>query len=54
MLVGQIGDIADVAFGRLRELLRGGIAVDEFEDPTGGNVLEEESQLGKGKCEQMM
>ena len=33
---------------------RGGIAVDEFEDPAGGEVLDEQGEFGEGQGEEMM
>ncbi len=37
--VGQIRDIGEVCWGCLGEALGGGEAVDEFEDPSGGEVF---------------
>ncbi len=32
----------------------GGVAVDEFEDPAGGEVLDEQGQFGEGQGEQVV
>ena len=32
----------------------GGIAVDEFEDPAGGDVLDEQGEFGEGQGEQVV
>ncbi len=37
--VGQIRDIGEFCWGCLGEALGGGEAVDEFEDPSGGEVF---------------
>ena len=54
MLVGQVGNGGEVRGRRGGEELGGGIALDEFEDPADGDVLDEECQFGKGQGEQLM
>ena len=52
--VGQIRDIGEVCRHRFREAWGGGEAVDEFEDPSGGEVLGEEGEFGEGEGEEVV
>ena len=52
--VGQIRDIGEVCWGCLGEEWRGGIAVDEFEHPAGGEVLDDQGEFGKGQSQELV
>jgi len=50
----QIGNIAQVGFGGGGESSRGGVAAEQFEYPTGAEILDEDGQFGKGTDEELM
>ncbi len=52
--VRQVRDIGEVGGRCLGEAWGGGEAVDEFEDPCGGEVLGEEGEFGEGEGEQVV
>ena len=52
--LGQVGDVGQVAVGSGGEELGGGKAMDQFEHPAGGDVLDQQAQFGKGQVQQMM
>ena len=52
--VGQIRDIGEVCWRCLGEAWGGGEAVDEFEDPPGGEVLGQQGEFGEGEGEEVV
>ena len=55
VLVGQIGDLREVVCGvAAARQWGGGVAVDEFEDPAGGEVLDEQGEFGEGQGEEVV
>jgi hypothetical protein len=54
VLLLQIGNSAEIVGGRLREPRRRGVAAQKFENPTGGEVMDDERQFGKGQGRQMV
>ncbi len=54
VFIGQISDLREVCRRRGGQQRRGGIAVDEFENPLGREVFGEQGQFGEGQGEQVM
>ena len=54
VLVGQVGDVGRGRRGGRARQLGGGIAVEQFEDPAEGDVLDEQGQFGKGQRQEMV
>lgn len=52
--VRQVGDVLKIIGGCLGQERRGGVAVDEFEDPAGGDVLDEQGEFGEGESKEMV
>ena len=52
--LGQIGDGGQVGGRGLGQTRGAGIAVHQFEDPAGGEVLGEQGEFGEGQGQQMM
>ena len=52
--VGQIRDVGEVCWRCLGEARGGGEAVDEFEDPSGGEVLGAQGEFGEGEGEEVV
>ena len=52
--IRQIRDGSEVGGRRCGEALGGGVALDEFEDPAGGEILGAQGEFGEGQGEQVV
>ena len=52
--LGQIGDGGEIGGCGLGQTRSAGIAVDQFENPAGGDILGEQGEFGEGQGQQMM
>lgn len=50
----QVRNRRQVGVGGRGELGRGGIAVQQFEDPAGAQIADQQTQLGEGDSDQMV